>query len=216
MRYAKTFGVKPKNKQQQEAITYLLDHSIDLVILDGVAGTGKTFISVACGLQMVLDERSYKEIVFTRSPVAVGNDMGFLPGTEEEKLGPWCGALRDSLEAMSISDDLTLDYVSSKIKIKAIQFMRGRSFFNKFIIIDETQNLSLSELKVLLTRSGENTKVVLLGDSTQIDTKKLNMNNNALTQIINFYNYCPVEYVKYVKLEQSERSRLCKWASEII
>lgn len=187
-----------------------------MVILEGVAGSGKTFLALAAGLAQVLDQKNYKEIIFTRAPVALGNDLGALPGTEQDKLLPWCGALMDNLEALVGDDELTKAVIETKVKIKAMQFMRGRSLQDRYLIIDEGQNLSLGEVKVLLTRAGEGTKIVLMGDSSQCDNKKLKPGEDAMTKLIDAYEFAKVPYVKYVSLPVSERSRLCKWVSEVL
>lgn len=213
MRNNRCFTVKPKNTPQSEAIEHLINPEIDLVVLEGVAGSGKTFLALASGLGQVLDYKTYKEIIFTRAPIALGTDMGFLPGDEQEKLGPWCGALYDNIEALVGGDDLTLSYIQSKIKIKAMQFMRGRSLINKYLIIDEAQNMSNAELKVLLTRAGEGTKIVVMGDASQIDNKRLTKDNNALRYLLDSIDYMPSDFVKAISLPESERSRLCQWAN---
>lgn len=213
---AKCFNVKPKNSDQAEAIGYLTDLEVDLVILEGVAGSGKTYLALAAGLAQVLDTKAYKEIIFTRAPVALGNDLGSLPGTEQDKLLPWCGALMDNLEALVGTDDFTKAFIDTKVKIKAMQYMRGRSLQDKYVIIDEAQNLTLGELKVLITRAGEGTKIVLMGDSSQCDNKRIKLNEDALSKMIAAYEFAKVPYIKYVSLPVSERSRLCKWASEVL
>lgn len=207
------FKVKPKNDAQKEALDHLTNPEIDLVVLEGVAGSGKTFLALAAGLGQVADYRTYKEILFTRAPVSLGVDMGFLPGDEQDKLGPWCGALYDNMEALVGTEDLTLAFIQSKIKIRAMQFMRGRSLQNKYVIIDEVQNLSAQELKVLITRAGENTKIIAMGDVSQIDNKRLTKDNNALAYLLSSLEYMPCDFVKAVHLPESERSRLCMWAS---
>ena len=213
---SKCFNVNPKNDEQKEAIKHLTNPEVDLVILEGVAGSGKTFLALAAGLAQVLDQKNYKEIIFTRAPVALGNDLGALPGTEQDKLLPWCGALMDNLEALVGDDELTKAVIETKVKIKAMQFMRGRSLQDRYLIIDEGQNLSLGEVKVLLTRAGEGTKIVLMGDSSQCDNKKLKPGEDAMTKLIDAYEFAKVPYVKYVSLPVSERSRLCKWVSEVL
>lgn len=213
MKPKRCFNVKPKNEAQQEALEYLTDPDVHLVILEGVAGSGKTFLALAAGLGQVVEYKTYNEIIFTRAPVGIGADMGFLPGDEYEKLGPWCGALKDNMDALVGKEGLTLAYIESKVKIKAMQFMRGRSFQSKYLIIDEVQNISPSEIKVLITRAGEGTKIIAMGDISQIDNKRLNKDNNGLTSLIEASSYIPSEHVKYVALPESERSILCKWAS---
>ncbi len=213
MRNKKCFNVKPKNDAQKEAFQHLTNPEIDLVILEGVAGSGKTFMALAAGLGQVIESKLYKNIIFTRAPVALGHDLGSLPGTEQEKLGPWCGALYDNIEALVGSDNLTLTYIQSKIQIKAMQFMRGRSLNDSYVIIDEVQNLTDTELKVLLTRAGEGAKIVVMGDTTQIDNKRLSKDNNAMVYLLDALDYCNSDFIKAVYLPESERSRLCRWAS---
>lgn len=215
------WGLKPKNEQQQEAIIHLLSPNIDLVILQGCAGTGKTLLALAAGMEMVLNSRQYHEILFTRAPVAVGNDMGHLPGTVDEKMAPWCGALFDNLEMLidtssmsKLQKDGTKAIMQTKIKMAAMMHMRGRSLSNKWVIIDEVQNISIPELKVLITRAGEGCKIVCLGDVNQIDNKKLDANSNALSYLI--YRSGNTDFVKYIELPTCERSRLAAWASEVL
>lgn len=208
----KAYGVKAKCVKQQEAINALLDASIDLVVLEGVAGSGKTLLALAGGLEQVLESRQYREIMFTRAPVSVGDDLGFLPGTVDEKMLPWCGGMFDNLEYLIGDSKQTEQFVTSKLKILAMQHMRGRSLNNRYLIVDEVQNISVQQLKVILTRAGENTKVVCLGDSSQVDNKKLSATNNALhflTQVAN-----NVEFIKVVQLPEGQRSRLCSWSTE--
>ena len=152
----------------------------DFVSLVGQAGTGKTLLALAAGLTQVLDDKRYNEIVVTRVTVPLGEDIGFLPGTEEEKMQPWMGALEDNLEVLNASDEsggewgraATRDLVRSRIKIKSLNFMRGRTFVNKWLIIDEAQNLTPKQIKTLVTRAGPGTKVVCLGNIAQIDTPR--------------------------------------------
>ena len=208
----KAYGVKAKCVKQQEAINALLDASIDLVVLEGVAGSGKTLLALAGGLEQVLESRQYREIMFTRAPVSVGDDLGFLPGKVDEKMLPWCGGMFDNLEYLIGDSKQTEQFVTSKLKILAMQHMRGRSLNNRYLIVDEVQNISVQQLKVILTRAGENTKVVCLGDSSQVDNKKLSATNNALhflTQVAN-----NVEFIKVVQLPEGQRSRLCSWSTE--
>ena len=203
---AKCFGITAKNGGQQDALKALLDPFVDLVILQGIAGSGKTLLALAAGLEQVLEKRLYKEIIFTRSITGVGRDIGLLPGTEEEKMAPWAGGLIDNLEQM-VSDPKAIQH---KIKIKALQFLRGRSFVDRYLIIDEVQNMTWQELKVVLTRCGEGTKVVCLGDVNQIDTRGLDIYNNAMTVLI---GNDLVNFVRYVELPDGERSRLATWVA---
>src|SRR5439155_165588 len=156
------WGVVARNRDQNFAFNLLMDPDCDFITLTGTAGSGKTLMSLASGLAQVMDDRRYTEIIVTRVTVPVGEDIGFLPGTEEEKMGPWMGALDDNLEVLSKTDSgagewgraATNDLVRSKIKIKSLNFMRGRTFLNKYVIIDEAQNLTPKQMKTLITRAG--------------------------------------------------------------
>lgn len=201
------WGIKPKNEGQEQALKALLDPSIELVILSGIAGSGKTLLTVAAGLEQVLENRLYKEIVFTRAPVPVGDDMGFLPGEINDKMLPWCGALLDNLETLRLDEGT----IERKVKLMALMHMRGRSLNNRYVIIDETQNLTAQQLKVVITRAGENTKLVCLGDMEQIDTRKLTKENNGLSYLINKAKGC--DFIKAIDLPQGERSRLATWGA---
>jgi PhoH-like ATPase len=208
------FGIKPKNYEQQIAISALLDPSIDLVILEGIAGSGKTMLALAAGLEQVIEQKMYNEIIFTRAPVSVGDsDMGFLPGTEQDKLLPWCGAVMDNLEQLVGTNRITTELVETKIKFKALQFMRGRSFVDRYLIIDEAQNITVQQMKVLLTRAGENTKIVILGDIHQIDNRKLTLENNALALLWDSAHDNSNEFIKAISLPSGVRSRICTWAA---
>lgn len=205
---AKAWGVKSRNSGQEEALKYLLDASIDLVVLQGIAGSGKTLLALAAGLEQVIETRTYKDIIFTRAPIGVGEDMGFLPGEISDKMLPWCGALVDNLEALNVDEGVA----EAKIKILAMQHMRGRSFHKRYVIIDEVQNITPQQLKVLVTRAGEDCKIICLGDATQIDNRRLNGQTNGLTYLSHAAKDC--EFVKLINLPDCERSRLAKWAGE--
>jgi PhoH-like ATPase len=186
------WGVTARNREQNFALNLLMDPECDFVTLTGTAGTGKTLMTLAAGLAQVLDDRRYSEIIVTRVTVPVGEDIGFLPGTEEEKMGPWMGALDDNLEVLARSDGgagewgraATNDLVRSKIKIKSLNFMRGRTFLNKFVLIDEAQNLTPKQMKTLITRAGPGTKIVCLGNLAQIDTPYLTEGSSGLTYAV--------------------------------
>ena len=175
------WGITARNREQNFALNLLMNPDIDFVTLLGQAGTGKTLLTLAAGLTQVLDEKRYSEIIITRVTVPIGEDIGFLPGTEEEKMQPWMGALEDNLDVLNVSDEsggewgraATRDLVRSRIKIKSLNFMRGRTFLNKWLIIDEAQNLTPKQMKTLVTRAGPGTKVVCLGNIAQIDTPYL-------------------------------------------
>ena len=170
-----------------------MDPECDFITLTGTAGTGKTLMSLAAGLAQVLDDRRYTEIIVTRVTVPVGEDIGFLPGTEEEKMGPWMGALDDNLEVLSEDRQRApangaapppTTWCARKIKIKSLNFMRGRTFLNKFVIIDEAQNLTPKQMKTLITRAGPGTKIVCLGNLAQIDTPYLTEGSSGLTYAV--------------------------------
>ena len=213
MKKTRAWGIAGRNLEQTEALKLLLDASVDLVILEGIAGSGKTLLALAAGLEQVIEQRMYTEILFTRSPTSVGDsDMGFLPGTEAEKLAPWCGAVVDNLEVLVGTSKLSQDMIETKVKFKALQFLRGRSFTNKYLIIDEAQNLSVQQLKVLLTRVGDNTKIVVLGDINQVDNRKLTKENNGLAILLRAADN--ESFIGKVHLPASVRSVVCQWAAE--
>jgi PhoH-like ATPase len=216
------WGVTARNREQNFALNLLMDPECDFVTLTGTAGTGKTLLTLAAGLAQVLDERRYAEILVTRVTVPVGEDIGFLPGTEEEKMGPWMGALDDNLEVLARSDSsagdwgraATNDLVRSKIKIKSLNFMRGRTFLNKFVLIDEAQNLTPKQMKTLITRAGPGTKIVCLGNLAQIDTPYLTEGSSGLTFAVDRFKGWP--HRGHLTLARGERSRLADCASEVL
>ncbi len=214
------WGITAKNKEQNFALNLLLDPEIDFVTLTGTAGTGKTLLALAAGLTQVLDDRRYTEIIMTRATVSVGEDIGFLPGTEEEKMGPWMGALDDNLEVLGKTDSsagewgraATNELIRSKVKIKSLNFMRGRTFMNKYVIIDEAQNLTPKQIKTLITRAGPGTKVVCMGNLAQIDTPYLTEGSSGLTYTVDKFKGWP--HSGHITLARGERSRLADYASE--
>ena len=216
------WGVTARNREQNFALNLLMDPECDFITLTGTAGTGKTLMTLAAGLSQVMDDRRYSEIIVTRVTVPVGEDIGFLPGTEEEKMGPWMGALDDNLEVLSRSDGgagewgraATNDLVRSKIKIKSLNFMRGRTFLNKFVIIDEAQNLTPKQMKTLITRAGPGTKIVCLGNLAQIDTPYLTEGSSGLTYAVDRFKGWP--HGGHITLARGERSRLADFASEVL
>jgi PhoH-like ATPase len=216
------WGVTARNREQNFALNLLMDPECDFVTLTGTAGTGKTLLSLAAGLTQVLDERRYTEIIVSRVTVPVGEDIGFLPGTEEEKMGPWMGALDDNLEVLARGDSsagewgraATQDLVRSKIKIKSLNFMRGRTFLNKFVLIDEAQNLTPKQMKTLITRAGPGTKIVCLGNLAQIDTPYLTEGSSGLAFAVDRFKGWP--HSGHVMLARGERSRLADFASEVL
>ncbi len=216
------WGITARNREQNFALSLLMDPDCDFITLTGTAGTGKTLMTLAAALSQVLDERRYSEIIVTRVTVPVGDDIGFLPGNEEEKMGPWMGALDDNLEVLARGDTsagewgraATNDLVRSKIKIKSLNFMRGRTFLNKFVLIDEAQNLTPKQMKTLITRAGPGTKIVCLGNLAQIDTPYLTEGSSGLTYAVDRFKGWP--HGGHVMLARGERSRLADFASEVL
>jgi PhoH-like ATPase len=216
------WGITTRNREQNFALNMLMDPEVDFVTLTGTAGTGKTLLALAAGLVQVLDERRYSEIIMTRATVSVGEDIGFLPGTEEEKMGPWMGALDDNLEVLGKTDTsagewgraATSELIRSKIKIKSLNFMRGRTFLNKFVIIDEAQNLTPKQMKTLITRAGPGTKIICMGNLAQIDTPYLTEGSSGLTYAVDKFKGWP--HGGHITLARGERSRLADFASEVL
>lgn len=216
------WGITSRNREQNFALNLLMDPECDFVTLLGQAGTGKTLLALAAGLAQVLETKTYNEIIVTRVTVPVGEDIGFLPGTEEEKMSPWMGAFDDNLEVLNKSDNdagdwgraATQDLIRSKIKIKSLNFMRGRTFVNKFLIIDEAQNLTPKQVKTLVTRAGPGTKIICLGNIAQIDTPYLTEGSSGLTYVVDRFKGW--SHSGHVTLARGERSRLADHASEIL
>lgn len=217
------WGVNARNREQNFALNLLMDPEVDFVTLTGTAGTGKTLMALAAGLAQVLDERRYTEIIMTRATVSVGEDIGFLPGTEEEKMGPWMGALDDNLEFLAKGDGgnpgewgraATNELIRSRIKIKSMNFMRGRTFLNKYVIIDEAQNLTPKQMKTLITRAGPGTKIICMGNLAQIDTPYLTEGSSGLTFAVDRFKGWT--HGGHIQLARGERSRLADFASEVL
>ena len=216
------WGVTTRNREQNFAMNLLMDPEVDFVTLTGTAGTGKTLMALAAGLTQVLDDRRYTEIIMTRATVSVGEDIGFLPGTEEEKMGPWMGALDDNLEVLGKTDQgagewgraATNELIRSRIKIKSMNFMRGRTFLNKWLIIDEAQNLTPKQMKTLITRAGPGTKIICMGNLAQIDTPYLTEGSSGLTFVVDKFKGWP--HSGHITLARGERSRLADFASEVL
>jgi len=215
------WGITARNREQNFALNLLMDPEVDFVSLSGSAGTGKTLLALAAGLTQTLDQGLYKEIIMTRVTIPIGEDIGFLPGSEEEKMTPWMGALMDNMEVLTGSDQqdsweqaATNDLLRNRIKIRSLNFMRGRTFLNKYIIIDEAQNLTSKQMKTLVTRSGTGTKIVCLGNLQQIDTPYLTETTSGLTYVVDrFKNWA---HSGHVTLMNVERSRLADFASEML
>ena len=216
------WGICARNPEQNFALNLLMNPEIDFVTLLGQAGTGKTLLTLAAALSQTLDERRYNEIIFTRATVSVGEDIGFLPGTEEEKMTPWMGALEDNLEVLNHTDqsigswgrEAAADLIKSRIRVKSMSFMRGRTFMNRFLIIDEAQNLSPKQMKTLITRAGPGTKIVCMGNIAQIDTPYLTEGSSGLTYVVDKFKGWA--HSGHITLQRGERSRLADFASEVL
>ncbi|MEW9580558.1 PhoH family protein [Paraburkholderia sp. DGU8] len=216
------WGITARNREQNFALNLLMNPEIDFVTLLGQAGTGKTLVALAAGLAQVLDDKRYNEIIVTRATVPVGEDIGFLPGTEEEKMQPWMGAFDDNLEVLQKTDDAagewgraaTQELIRSRLKVKSMNFMRGRTFVDKYLIIDEAQNLTPKQMKTLVTRAGPGTKIICLGNIAQIDTPYLTEGSSGLTYVVDRFKGWA--HSGHVTLARGERSRLADYASEIL
>ncbi|WP_278976948.1 PhoH family protein [Oligella urethralis] len=218
------WGVTARNREQNFALNLLMSPEVDFVSLLGQAGTGKTLLALAAGLTQVLETKRYTEIIMTRVTVPVGEDIGFLPGTEEEKMQPWMGALEDNLEFLhsgNNSENLqewdrsaSKELIHSHIKVRSLNFMRGRTFLNKFVIIDEAQNLTPKQMKTLITRAGPGTKIICLGNIAQIDTPYLTEGSSGLTYVVDRFKHWP--HSGHVTLQKGERSRLADYASDVL
>ncbi len=215
------WGITARNREQNFALNLLMDPEVDLVTLVGVAGSGKTLLALAAGLQQTLETKRYREIILTRVTIPVGEDIGFLPGTEEEKMAPWMGALMDNLEVLTESEHsgdwaraATADLVSKRIKLRSLNFMRGRTFLNRYIIIDEAQNLTSKQMKTLITRAGPGSKMICLGNIGQIDTPYLTETTSGLTYVVDRFKHW--NHSGHITLRRGERSRLADFASEIL
>lgn len=212
------WGITARNREQNFAMNLLMDPEVDFVSLLGQAGTGKTLLTLAAALTQTVEHKRYTEIIMTRVTVPVGEDIGFLPGTEEEKMTPWMGALMDNLEVLNQTEggewgrQATNDVLQRWIKIRSLNFMRGRTFLNRFIIIDEAQNLTSKQMKTLVTRAGPGTKIVCLGNIAQIDTPYLSETTSGLTYVVDRFKGW--EHSGHITLLRGERSRLADFASE--
>ena len=213
------WGITARNREQNFALNLLTDPEIDFVSLLGPAGTGKTLLALAAGLVQTLERNRFAEIIMTRVTIPLGEDIGFLPGTEEEKMEPWMGALMDNLEVLTRSEEggswgraATNDLLRNRIKIRSLNFMRGRTFLNRFIILDEAQNLTPKQMKALVTRAGPGSKFIALGNIAQIDTPYLTEMTSGLTYVVNRFRGWA--HAGHVTLVRGERSRLVDYASE--
>ena len=211
------WGINARNREQNYALNMLMDPQLDFVTLLGNAGTGKTLLALAAGLAQTLDRNLYRDIIMTRVTVPVGEDIGFLPGTEEEKMTPWMGALTDNLEVLTQTEGgewgraVTDELLRSRVHIHSLNFMRGRTFLNKYIILDEAQNLTPKQVKTLVTRAGPGTKIVCIGNIAQIDTPYLIETTSGLTYAVDRFK--DWEHSGHITLLRGERSRLADFAS---
>ncbi|MFZ5656153.1 MAG: PhoH family protein [Pseudomonadota bacterium] len=215
------WGITARNREQNFALNALMNPEVDFVTLLGTAGTGKTLLALAAGLTQTMDQQIYREIIMTRATVSVGEDIGFLPGTEEEKMTPWMGALTDNLEVLTSNQEggswgraATNDLLASRIKIRSMNFMRGRTFLSRWLILDEAQNLTPKQMKTLITRAGPGTKIVCLGNLEQIDTPYLSETTSGLTYVVDRFKAWP--HSAHITLRRGERSRLADFASDVL
>ena len=215
------WGVNARNREQNFALNLLMDPEIDFVTILGPAGTGKTLLTLAAGLAQTLEANRFVEIIMTRVTIPLGEEIGFLPGTEEEKMEPWMGALMDNLEVLTKTGEggnwgraATNDLLRNRIKIRSLNFMRGRTFLNRFVILDEAQNLTAKQMKALVTRAGPGTKIVCLGNIAQIDTPYLTETTSGLTYVVNRFRGW--DHSGHITLMRGERSRLADFASDTL
>jgi PhoH-like ATPase len=212
----KIWGIKPRNKEQQFLMDALMDPTVQIVTAIGKAGSGKTICAIAAGLEQTIDEttQAYSRVIVSRPVQPLGKDIGFLPGSLEEKMTPWLMPIQDNLQFLMGNDKLTLDIYMQKgtIEIEALTYIRGRSISNAFIIIDEAQNLTTHELKTIITRVGEGTKIVLTGDIEQIDNVYIDATSNGLTHAVEKFK--KFELASHVTLHRGERSKVATFAAQ--
>ncbi|MDR9413360.1 MAG: PhoH family protein [Spiribacter sp.] len=225
------WGIHARNQQQTLALNLLMDPDVELVTLLGPAGTGKTLLTLAAGLAQTLETGHYEEILMTRATIAIGEDIGYLPGTEEEKMTPWMGALMDNLEVLSASTGAagpgngassgsrwaqaaTQDLLQSRVRVRSLNFMRGRTLLNRYMVLDEAQNLTPQQMRTLITRAGPGTKIVCLGNVAQIDTPWLTPTTSGLTYLVRRFRDWP--HSGHLNLTRGERSRLAAHASDVL
>ena len=210
------WGIKPRNKEQSFLLDALMNPDIEVVTVIGKAGSGKTLCAIAAALEQTLDERTsvYTRLIVSRPVQPLGKDIGFLPGTMEEKMSPWLMPIQDNLQTLMGNDKVTLDMYMEQgtIEIEAITYIRGRSIGKAYIIIDEAQNLTTHELKTIITRVGEGTKIVLTGDVEQIDNVYIDATTNGLTHAVEKFK--DFELAAHVTLLRGERSRVATFAAQ--
>jgi len=218
----KVWNISHRNIEQKCAIEALLDDDIKLVTISGRAGTGKTLLAIACGLEKVINDNKFIRLLVSRPVVPMGQDIGYLPGDVNEKLGPWMQPIFDNIDYLfNIDDkqgksfDAYLELANEGIlKVEALTYIRGRSIPDHYIIIDEAQNLSKHEVKTIISRAGENTKIIMTGDPDQIDNPKLDSINNGLTYVIEKFKDQKV--AAHISLSKCERSELADVAAEVL
>jgi len=215
------WGIHARNREQALALDLLMDPEIDFVTLIGPAGTGKTLLALAAGLAQTLETQRYREILMTRATVAIGEEIGYLPGTEEEKMTPWMGALMDNLEVLGEpgggsrwGQAATRDVLQSRIRVRSLNFMRGRTLLDRYVVLDEAQNLTAQQMRTLVTRAGPGTKVICLGNIGQIDTPYLTLTTSGLTYVVRRFRQWP--HAGHLALTRGERSRLADFASQAL
>lgn len=211
------WGIKPRNLEQAMAFHLIQQDDIDMMVMTGPAGSGKTLIALAYGLHATMEEKRFNKIIVARSTPPIAEDIGFLPGTEEEKMAPWLAAFEDNLEVLHGSDENmkgSIDYIKERanIQFKSLNFMRGRSFNNAYIILDEAQGLTQFQLKSIITRVGANSKIVVLGNLAQIDNKYINPYTSGLTYLVEKSKH--FEHAAVMHVNGVERSRLAAFAEE--
>jgi len=210
------WGLRPRNKEQMFALDLLMDSNIPIISIIGKAGCGKTLLALASGLDQVLEQNKYKKLVVSRPVQPVGRDIGYLPGTLEEKMQPWLKPVQDNLEFLmgDKKDTMEIFIDNGTIEVEALTYIRGRSISNAFVIIDEAQNLSVHELKTIVTRIGENSKIILTGDIEQIDNTYLDSTSNGLSYAIEKFKI--EDIAGHVTLKKGERSEVATLASKIL
>jgi PhoH-like ATPase len=234
--YENIFGITPANRKQKYLMDALLDPDIDIVFAIGIAGTGKTLLALCSGMFSILSENTYKRMVVTRSPIPMGRDLGYLPGSIAEKLDPWLKPIYDNLEFIIGSSDrefregkdgvyfknqmsnITIDYLrdANVLEIEALTYIRGRTLMDTYVVIDEAQNLSPHEMKTIITRAGHNTKIVFTGDLKQIDNPYLNEWDNGLINASEKFTMARFKHCTTVFLDKGERSRLATEAAKVL
>ena len=219
---AMPWGLKPHNIEQRFALELLLCNDVSLVTLVGIPGAGKTLLSLACGLQKTVEEKQFRRLFIARPIMPMGHDIGYLPGSKEEKLTSWMGAIHDNLEYLidhNHPDEKTEDKIqyffdAGKIEIESLTYIRGRSLPNQYIIIDDAQNLTPHEAKTIISRAGEGTKIILTGDPYQIDNPYLDASSNGLTYIVERFK--GQDMYGHLTFSKSERSALAALAAELL